>query len=136
MISFENTYNILKDSPAHCALLDFNGNILDVNDAWKSFADSNCGNVDTYEIGSNYIDACRAAGEDFYAKQAIEKFFLVKSKTSQVHGFVYPCDSPDVERWFVCRFYNIKVAILVMHFLDYRRLKARDKPDPTKSFCS
>ena len=49
---------IVNALPAHVALLDLNGTIVSVNDAWRRFADASGWVEANHGIGSNYLDVC------------------------------------------------------------------------------
>src|SRR5687767_14528480 len=56
---------ILNALPAHIALLDTQGQIVSVNDAWQRFASVNLFLAPGYGIGLNYLEICdRAYGDN------------------------------------------------------------------------
>jgi diguanylate cyclase (GGDEF)-like protein len=97
------TRRALIDSlPAHIALLDGDGKILDVNDQWRHFGTHNASRDTTFGVGSNYLNVCRAADGDC-AEEALEaadglQAVLAGLQTS--FALEYPCHSPDQPRWF------------------------------------
>ncbi|QDV38218.1 PAS domain S-box protein [Tautonia plasticadhaerens] len=90
--------------PSHIAVLDESGVILQVNAAWRRFAEENGLRDDAYSIGRNYLDACipTDAGciEDEVIGDGIRS--VIEGRTP---GFSceYPCHSPTERRWFVMR---------------------------------
>lgn len=93
---------ILNTLPANIALLNDKGDIIDVNDPWKNFADDNGYNGNSYGIGDNYIAiAATAAGEWSKEGPAVAKGIkdVIEAKTKDFI-FEYPCHSPKVKRWF------------------------------------
>jgi PAS domain S-box-containing protein len=92
---------VLSSLPAHLAVLDREGAILAVNEAWAAFAaanegDGRCG------IGCNYLDVCRASAHGAVEAQ------LVKTGIEEVLAghrplftLEYPCHSPAHKRWFL-----------------------------------
>jgi len=83
------------------AMLDQDGVIVSVNDAWQAFAVGNGGDPARMGPGVSYLDACAAAADDPAAAQvatAIRAALdgrLPGSLTVEV-----PCHSPYAERWF------------------------------------
>jgi PAS domain S-box-containing protein len=93
---------ILNTLPANIALLDEDGYIVEVNDSWKKFADDN-GYVGTnYGINDNYLLVSSAAAslnepDGELVAAGIEK--VIKGRLTEF-VFEYPCDTPDIKRWF------------------------------------
>ena len=89
------------DVGVEVALLDQDGVIVSVNDAWQAFAVGNGGDPARTGPGVSYLDACAAAADDPAAAQvatAIRAALagrLPGSLTVEV-----PCHSPYAERWF------------------------------------
>ncbi len=89
---------------SHIAVLDEDGIILAVNEAWRRFANDN-GFVGTdYGVGSNYIDACQpTSGDDG------ECLAVTAGLRDVIHGrreqfqWEYPCHSAAGNQWFVLR---------------------------------
>jgi|WetSurMetagenome_2_1015567.scaffolds.fasta_scaffold03459_3 PAS domain S-box-containing protein len=89
----------------HIALLDEDGLILTVNEAWRNFARSNAPSLEGLVEGANYLRVCdHAQGDDAGLAMA-----FAQGMRSVVRGerelFVleYPCHSPDEKRWFIGR---------------------------------
>jgi len=57
----ETQLSILNALPAHIALLDGNGVIMVVNDAWRNFASAQVLQGPDFFAGQNYIGVCEAA---------------------------------------------------------------------------
>src|SRR4029078_8690798 len=58
---------ILNALPAHIALLDTQGIIVSVNEAWRRFADRNVLHAPGHGVGLNYLAICdRAWGDDSF----------------------------------------------------------------------
>lgn len=93
---------ILDTLPANIALLDGEGFVIDVNLAWKRFADDNGYNGKNYGIGLNYLSAAGGvngqAGRDGLLVASGIKEVLNGARGQFMHE--YPCHSPQVERWF------------------------------------
>jgi diguanylate cyclase (GGDEF)-like protein len=55
---------ILNALPAHITLLDAQGCIESVNQAWRQYAEKNLLQMAAYGVGSSYLDICDKAGGD------------------------------------------------------------------------
>ncbi|MBD3895447.1 EAL domain-containing protein [Halomonas sp. ML-15] len=97
------TRRALIDSlPAHIALLDGDGKILDVNDQWRHFGTLNDSQDANFGVGSNYLEICRAADGDCAedAHKAAVGLKAVLDGDEQSFVFEYPCHSPSQPYWF------------------------------------
>jgi diguanylate cyclase (GGDEF)-like protein/PAS domain S-box-containing protein len=94
---------ILNALPAHIALLDTQGRIIWVNEAWRRFAGANAIKGPGYGIGLNYLEICDSARGD----DASEAHHVAAGIRSVLAGGVksysieYPCHSPTEQRWFL-----------------------------------
>ena len=101
----EFNQNVLDSLAAHVAVLDKNGVITTVNQAWRQFAVENGGDptLPGVGVGTNYLEACRvdeSAGNDesAYIYQGINDVLAGAQKFFSIE---YPCDSPTAKRWFL-----------------------------------
>lgn len=89
---------------SHIAVLDEDGEILAVNEAWRQFAKDNGFNGRNYGIGSNYVDACQPT-----SGECAECILAAAGLRDVLHGrkeqfqLEYPCHSPTGNRWFLLR---------------------------------
>lgn len=94
---------ILNSLAVHIAVLDKQGTIIAVNEAWKSFASENGGQEADHWVGLNYFEICRQAHSqgEATAQEAIHGIQRVLE--GSLHNFTleYPCHSPQEERWFL-----------------------------------
>lgn len=93
---------ILNTLPANIALLDDKGNIMEVNDSWRTFADDNGFMGSNYSIGDNYLDISKKAtgeGKEDGSKVARGIRAVLKNMIKEF-VFEYPCHSPTAQRWF------------------------------------
>ncbi|RFC40238.1 MAG: PAS domain S-box-containing protein/diguanylate cyclase (GGDEF) domain-containing protein, partial [Candidatus Nitrotoga sp. CP45] len=94
---------ILNALPANIALLDTQGVIISVNEAWRRFARTNAFQVQGYGVGVNYLEICDSARGD-YASEAPKAAAGIRSVLAgKVKNFSleYPCHSPTEQRWFL-----------------------------------
>jgi PAS domain S-box-containing protein len=93
--------SVLRSLAAHIAVLDVDGNIIAVNEAWKRFAYEN-GDAEAGGVGVNYLDVCRHSQEhDDEAGKALNGIQGVLEGTLPDFVLEYPCHSPDQQRWFL-----------------------------------
>jgi PAS domain S-box-containing protein len=94
---------ILGSLASHIAVLDMDGNIIAVNEAWKRFAYENGSDADACGVGVNYLEACRLSQDqdDDEAKEAVNGIESVLEGTLRNFVLEYPCHSPHKKRWFL-----------------------------------
>ncbi len=112
---------ILNALPAHIALLDHEGTIVSVNNAWRNFPGEEALQGTTCGLGINYLNVCdNASGSDSAeASQAAAGIRSVLSGGSKIFSLEYPCHSPIDHRWFVMTVCPLSAAsghgVIVMH---------------------
>lgn len=97
------TSQALIDSlPAHIALLDNEGNVIDVNSQWRHFGSENQNKDPAYGIGENYLRVCEKAEGDCgnEAQEVARGLREVLAGRSESFALEYPCHAPDKKRWF------------------------------------
>jgi PAS domain S-box-containing protein len=94
---------ILNALPAHIALLDTQGRIISVNEAWRQFGSPNVLHGPGQGIGLNYLEICdNARGDDTAeARQVAEGIRSVLDGGVKRFSIEYPCHSPTEQRWFL-----------------------------------
>lgn len=93
---------ILDALPAHIALLDKDGVIIAVNEAWRRFArDQSYENAD-YGVGLNYLSVCSKATEygAAEAEPAAEGIRRVLRGETPLFELEYPCEDAPNAGWF------------------------------------
>ncbi|MGD0926103.1 MAG: STAS domain-containing protein [Streptosporangiaceae bacterium] len=83
------------------ALLDHQGVIVSVNDAWQAFAATNKGDPARVGPGVSYLEVCAAAGDDPVALEVAAN--IHRALAGDLPGPLVvevPCHSPDTARWF------------------------------------
>lgn len=95
--------DILNALPAHLALLDTQGNIISVNEAWRQFADANLLNSPEHAVGFNYLGICDQArgGDSSEAHQVAAGVRAVLEGAAKSFSIEYPCHSPTEARWLL-----------------------------------
>lgn len=94
---------IIDSLDLHVCVLDENGTILLVNEAWRRFAAANPPIPENIEEGANYLTICdNATGED---KESARIFAAalraILRNERDAFTLEYPCHSPTEQRWFV-----------------------------------
>ena len=86
---------------AHIAVLDGEGTILAVNQAWRDFATENEGVAVRVAEGANYLAVCDNDGHDGKSIAGMIRGLMAGEQQEYLHE--YPCQSPGEARWFLCR---------------------------------
>jgi PAS domain S-box-containing protein len=94
---------ILNALPAQIALLDAQGLIVSVNEAWRRFSDPGVVACAGYAIGLNYLKMCASArgddsGEAHRVASGIRSVLDGRTKRFLIE---YSCHSPTELRWFL-----------------------------------
>ena len=93
---------ILNALPAHIALLDAQGVILSVNEAWKRFSTANSLQGPDFFTGHNYLEICERAQGDCANEAQAPAAGIRRVLRGEIADFSieYPCHSPTEQRWF------------------------------------
>ena len=99
-----DTRAVLNSIPSQIAVLDADGIIVQVNEAWSAFAREN-GGTDALADGvdMNYLEVCRSAQGPLAdeAPSAYDGIRAVLSGNRAGFRLEYPCHSPSEKRWFL-----------------------------------
>lgn len=105
--------SILDGLRSHICVLDEQGKILTVNQAWRDYANANQGRREDTEEGTNYLNVCKRASataqtisKNNEAQHAANFHDLLReliTNKRQYGEFEYPCHSPKERRWFLAR---------------------------------
>lgn len=94
----------LDSLASHIAVLDENGCIVEVNEAWRRFADENNFSYFAYGVGTNYLAPFENAevecGDGALIARGIRQVMQGQRDSFE---FEYPCHSPEEQRWFLLR---------------------------------
>lgn len=125
--------SILDALPANIALLDKDGVIIEVNQAWGRFAKENGSSSEHANIGDNYIEiAEKATGEGEEAgKQMAEGIRNVIQGNIPLFELEYACHSPTEQRWFKAEVAPLRkehgIGAVVMHINITERQKTQEE---------
>lgn len=102
MSLLESRKALINSLPAHIALLDAEGTIIDVNDQWRRFGEENDYAGDDFGLGANYLRVCESANGDCSADAAKVAIGVRAVLAGEEDAFAleYPCHSPEQFRWF------------------------------------
>jgi PAS domain S-box-containing protein len=128
---------------SHLCVLDQDGRIIAVNQAWKDFAQGNgrvgCGEAqakhaaqDCFGLGVNYLEVCdRTAGpEAGDAAEFAEGIRSVVRGDCARYSREYACNSPNEQRWFigrVTRFFSNHLPRVVVEHINITERKRADE---------
>ena len=93
--------SVRTDVGVEVALLDRDGVVAWVNQAWQAFAAANGGDPARTGVGVSYLQACAAAGDDPVAAEVAGA--IRAALAGDLPGPLtveVPCHSPSTERWF------------------------------------
>ncbi len=117
---------------SHLAVLDETGVILEVNHAWKNFAEKNDFSGREWGVGTNYVELCESSSgdcaDDGTIAQGIRR---VLADSEQFFECEYPCHSPTEQRWFLMRVTRFEsmgpVRVVVTHDNITQRRQAEER---------
>jgi len=94
---------ILDALPAHIAVLDAQGCIVSVNEAWRRFATENALETPRYAVGVNYLTVCdEAFGCDSVEGHKVAiGIRAVLEDDLRSFSIEYPCHALSEQRWFL-----------------------------------
>ena len=132
MTSAQFLQNTLDALTAHVAILDESGGIVEVNDAWRRFAQSNSQCTAGLDVGANYLSVCeRSRGKNSEEAVAVAGGIRsVMAGATDEFRLEYPCHSPKEQRWFIVRVTGFGVngdrRVVVVHENITERRKAEE----------
>lgn len=95
--------SILDSLTSQIAVLDAQGVIISVNNAWRDFAKTNGIPAHNDMLGVNYLEVCKHAINQPYGDEASAAYKGIKAVLNGEQGafsLEYPCHSPNKQRWF------------------------------------
>ncbi len=95
---------VLNSLTAHIAVLNREGRIVAVNEAWRRFAEENAGAAGRVGVGADYLKVCADAvveGEGGEAGRVLAGIESVLRGERADFTIEYPCHSPGEQRWFL-----------------------------------
>jgi len=123
---------ILNALPAYIALLDRQGSIVSVNDAWRQFADTGVLLSPDCGLGVNYLLVCDEArgGGAVEAQHAAQGIRAVLRGSLPDFSLEYACHCPSQRRWFLLTVTPLSsdrmAGVIVMHLDISARKQAQE----------
>ncbi|MBL8330080.1 MAG: PAS domain-containing protein [Rubrivivax sp.] len=100
---------LIDSLPEHVALLNEQGTIVQVNQAWSGFARDNGASDASVGPGVNYL-AVLARSTNPDAADILRGVQRVLAGTQDALRLTYPCHAPDRKRWFVMHVSPLRAA--------------------------
>lgn len=95
--------DVLNALTARIAVLDRDGRIVLINDAWRRFANENGAPSGAF-LGVNYLAVCeQSCATDPTAEESFTSLQALIGGAIESFSLEYPCNSPTEERWFCLR---------------------------------
>ncbi len=91
---------VLSSLSAHIAIVDAEGQIMKINQAWLRFAIENGMPADYNPVGQNYLEICQGAPDAQPVGKGLKA--VIAGQTDEFL-FDYPCHTPTGPRWFYMR---------------------------------
>ncbi len=114
--------SIFDSLSEHVAVLDENGVIIAVNEAWRRYSRENAGSAQPVSpIGVNYFQMCQQTAAEngcHHSTQLLKAMRAVLDGQQSEISLEYPCHSPDQKRWFevrVTRMLGPRQGLVVSH---------------------
>src|SRR5262249_222074 len=94
---------VIGSLTSHVAVIDRDGKIIAVNEAWRRFAQERDSEALAGDVGLNYLDICRGARGNWNGKaeEAMEGIRAVLNGARPDFTLEYPCHLPGEMRWFL-----------------------------------
>jgi len=125
------TFNkgVLSALSSHIAVIDLNGNLLAVNDAWNDFGTENgVTSLNRISVGSNYFDECKRsiASGNQDAVKALAGIESIIRKENKQFDMEYACHIPNLKRWFSLSVKNFGIdgdqIMIAHHDITFKKL--------------
>ncbi|NJL32243.1 MAG: EAL domain-containing protein [Phycisphaerales bacterium] len=96
---------VLDTLPTHMCIIDHNGTIIDVNQAWRGFALANHHADPSGGLGTNYLNICQQVHGETHEQAHEVALRLRELLDGKCDSFEveYSCHAPNEPRWFVMR---------------------------------
>ncbi len=125
--------SVIDAAPQNMAVLDAGGRIKLVNEAWRRFAISN-GGAGSLAQGQNvnYLRTLEAAAQtDSTARRALDGLRQTLANEISQFSMIYPCHSPEQQRWFLMYASPLRDGGCVVTHLDISNLEIPAREEST-----
>jgi len=114
---------------AHIAVLDEDGSILMVNQAWRRFAAGNAYAHGDGGVGANYLAVCEADDDHHQGRRCAAGIRDVLSGRATSFETEYPCHGPGERRWFLMRATRFESAGSVRAVVAHENITERKRAE-------
>ena len=131
---------VIDSLAAHIAVLDKEGNILLVNEAWEKFAESNvddAAQMAATGVGQNYLAVLERVLNNESIKTVRENLKAVLEGKRQTFTVEYECHSDTEERWFLMQanaLHSSTGGLVISHYNITDRVKAEQSVKLSEEF--
>lgn len=121
---------VIDSLPAHIAVLDREGNILLVNEAWERFARSNVSDnaqISVTGVGQNYLDVLDRVRNVKDVQAVRDNLQAILNKEKESFILEYDCHSDTEERWFLMQadaLHGSSGGLVISHYNITDRVRA------------
>lgn len=93
---------LINSLPAHIAMLDAEGTVIDVNERWRHYGLTHENRDPSFGVGTNYLSVCRSATGDCGASAREIEIGLRAVLAGELSQFdlEYACHPPEGQQWF------------------------------------
>jgi len=121
--------DILNSFSAHVAVLNKNGTIVEVNNAWENFARLNSADEELNRtgVGQNYLNVCDSNSGDIDLAKIKTNLSAILIGELKQFTIEYPCHTPTEQRWFLMQINTLRGengGAVVSHYNITDRVKA------------
>lgn len=125
---------VIDSLGAHIAVIDAEGNIIEVNEPWLKFAVENgITDLERTVVNVNYLDVMRRAiiaGGDKEVSRHLQGVLDVMNGFLDTYEADYPCNTPTMERWFTMKVVPLsrfqKGAVIAHENITWRKLAEQE----------
>lgn len=131
---------VIDSLAAHIAVLDKEGNILLVNEAWERFAESNTETdkqIAATGVGQNYLTICASDPDDENLQKIYRNLKAILDGEKQTFTIEYPCHSDTEERWFLMQanaLHSLAGGLVISHYNITDRVRAEQSVKLSEEF--
>lgn len=122
--TYEFLKSVLNTMKEHVVVIDSNGAIVYVNEAWVMFGINNDYPVGDYWRGTNYLAVCDKSAKkgDKIAIEAAEGIRKVINNKEKLFYIEYPCHSENERRWFMMRVSAFKLKNKAYYVISHENI--------------
>lgn len=122
----------------HIAVVDSEGVIIAVNNAWREYATANSSHIDALIEGASYFQICERATSDGVVdgREFLANLRLILDGRRSEFSLEYPCHSPFEQRWYRAGVRRFDVGGEVHALITHTNISARRLAEQALEFRS